>query len=245
MSKPKAQRNRTRRRSVCIFKIICSFVWRWYGQISRIIRWSTERTRHVCIVLSFCKIWQLEINSSKTNAMIFSKGWVPNSDFTIDGVSIEVVSEYKYLGVLFSRGGSFLAMKKHIARQASKAVFSLLKKARSLLLPIDIQTELFNKPIKPILLYGCEIWGFGDLRVLEQVQLIFLKFIINIKKSTPNCIVYGETGILPWKSMFKVELSLISQNLYNKKQTTCPLNYIGLQKTCFDNRNNPSFLKWF
>ena len=77
-------------------------------------------------------------------------------------------------------------MKKHIARQASKAVFSLLKNARSLLLPIDIQIELFNKTIKPIILYGCEIWGFGDLRVLEQVQLKFLKFILNIKKSTPN-----------------------------------------------------------
>ena len=91
-------------------------------------------------------------------------------------------------------------MKKHIALQASKAVFSLLKKARSLLQPIDVQIEIFSKTIKPILLYGCKIWGFGDLRVLEQkVQLKFLKFILNIKKSTPNCIVYGETGMLPLK----------------------------------------------
>ena len=125
--------------------------------------------------------------------MIFSKDRVLNYDFTIDGVSVEVVSEYKYLGVLFSRGGSFLAMKKHIARQASMAVFSLLKKAWSLLLPIDIQIELFNKTTKPILLFGCEIWGFGDLRVLEQVQLKLLKFILNNKKSTPKCIGYGET----------------------------------------------------
>ena len=61
--------------------------------------------------------------------MIFSKVRVPNYGFAIDGVSIKIVSEYKYLGVLFSRGGSFLPMKKHIARQASEAVFSLLKKA--------------------------------------------------------------------------------------------------------------------
>ena len=67
------------------------------------------------------------------------------------------------------------------------------------MLPIDIQIELFNKTIKPILLYGCEIWGFGDLSVIEQVKLKFLKFILNIKKSTPNCIVYGETGVLPLK----------------------------------------------
>ena len=62
--------------------------------------------------------------------MIFSNGSIPNYDFSIDGVSLEVVSEYKYLGVLFNGGGSFLAMKKHIAIQASKAVFSLLKKSQ-------------------------------------------------------------------------------------------------------------------
>ena len=78
-------------------------------------------------------------------------------------------------------------------------MFSLLKKARSLLLPIGIHLELFNKIIKPILMYGCEICGFGDLRVIEQVQLKFLKFIFTIKKSTTNCIVYGETGVLPLK----------------------------------------------
>ena len=72
-------------------------------------------------------------------------------------------------------------------------------KARSQLLPIDIQLELFNKLIKPILLYGCEIWGVGDLSKIEQVQLKFLNFILNVKKSTPNCIVYGETGVKPLK----------------------------------------------
>ena len=87
-------------------------------------------------------------------------------------------------------------MKKPIVLQASKTVFSLLKKARSLLLPIDIQIEILSKTIKPPF-YGCEIWGFGDNRVLEQVQLKFLTFILNIKKSNPNCTVYGETGVLP------------------------------------------------
>ena len=64
---------------------------------------------------------------------------------------------------------------KHITKQANKAMFSLLKKARSLLSSIDIQLELFNKTIKPILTYGCKIWDFGDSRVIEQVQLIFFK----------------------------------------------------------------------
>ena len=58
---------------------------------------------------------------------------------------------------------------------------------------------MFQRTIKPILLYGSEVWGFGNLNILEQVQLKFRKHILNKKKSTPNCIVYGETGVLPLK----------------------------------------------
>ena len=38
---------------------------------------------------------------------------------------------YKYLGIYLGRSGSFVAEKKHIAEQANKELFSLLKKIRS------------------------------------------------------------------------------------------------------------------
>ena len=53
--------------------------------------------------------------------------------------------------------------------------------------------------VKPILLYACEICGYGNVDRLEQIQLKFLKSILNLKTSTPNCILYGETGVLPLK----------------------------------------------
>ena len=75
---------------------------------------------------------------------------------------IEIVNEYKYLGILLGQSGSFLATQKHIAEQASKAMFSLLQKIKCSSLPFDIQIDLFNKIVKPVLLYGCEIWGYGN-----------------------------------------------------------------------------------
>ena len=74
-----------------------------------------------------------------------------------------------------SLNSSFSAAKKYIANQATRSMFSLLKKARALLLPLVLQTELFQKTVKPTLLYGCEVRGFEDLKVLEQVQLKFLE----------------------------------------------------------------------
>ena len=124
---------------------------------------------------SYCETWKLLVNSSKTKIVIFSKGRFQNYNFVLNNETLEIVKEFKYLGILFSRSGSFLAAKKHIAAQATGAMFCLLKKARSLLLPIDIQIDMFEKTVKPILLYGCEVIGTGNIDILEQVQLKFLK----------------------------------------------------------------------
>ena len=75
-------------------------------------------------------------------------------------------------------------------------MYSLLAKARNLRLPIDMQIYLFKKLVKPILLYGCEVWGFGNVDVLERVQLKFIK-VLKLKSCTPNYIVYGEVGLYP------------------------------------------------
>ena len=51
--------------------------------------------------------------------------------------------------------------------------------------------------VKPILLYGCEIWGMGNFDVLERIQLKFYKYIFNLKRSTPSYMIYGELGATP------------------------------------------------
>ena len=49
---------------------------------------------------------------------------MPNYNFTINGHPLEVVKEYKYLGVLFSRSGSFLAMKNTLPIKLKKLCLS-------------------------------------------------------------------------------------------------------------------------
>jgi hypothetical protein len=146
---------------------------------------------------SYCDIWKLQLNLNKTKILVFSKGRQRNYHFVNKNEPTEIVNEYKYLGLLFSRSGSFNKAKQEIAKQATIAMYSLIKKAKDLCLSIDLQIDLFSKIVKPILLYGCEIWGFGNLDVLERVQLKFLKHILNVKSCTSNCIVYGETGTMP------------------------------------------------
>jgi hypothetical protein len=68
-------------------------------------------------------------------------------------------------------------------------MYSLIKNSNRLSLPIDLQINMFNKTIKPILLYGSEIWGLGNYDIIERVQLKFLMYILRLK-SQPQTIWY-------------------------------------------------------
>ena len=104
---------------------------------------------------------------------------------------------FKYLGVTFKYNGSFQIFKSQLKEQALRAVFALLSKGRKLHLPIDIMIDLFEKCIIPILLYGCEVWGYENSKVLETVQLKFFKYLLGLKQCTSSNMLYGELGIYP------------------------------------------------
>ena len=64
----------------------------------------------------------------------------------------------------------------------------LIAKCRKLKLPVDISIKLFNSVVKPIILYGCEIWSFSKNDSSRQ---------ISIEKSTTSVMIRGETESYP------------------------------------------------
>ena len=94
--------------------------------------------------------------------------------FYLDGNLIEIVDNFKYLGVYFASSHSFLKARRHALEQARKALHVLSKRIRNLHLPLDIQLKLFDHTIVPILLYGSEIWGFENVESVETLCNAFL-----------------------------------------------------------------------
>jgi hypothetical protein len=84
--------------------------------------------------------------------------------------------------------------KKNLADKALKAMYEVLKMGIMYKLSIQCLLDLFDKMIKPILLYGCEVWGFSNNDILEKLHLKFCKILLNLKTSTPSYMVYGELG---------------------------------------------------
>ena len=62
---------------------------------------------------------------------------------------------------------------------ATTAMYEILKKGRKFNLSISCQYDLFAKIVRPILLYGCEIWGYTNVEMIERVHLKFCKLCCN------------------------------------------------------------------
>ena len=90
-----------------------------------------------------------------------------------------------------------LKLKKLLHDKASMAMYSLIQKGRRLKLPTDIMLKLFDSCVAPILLYGCEVWGYENTDIIEKVHPKFCKFIFGVSKFSHNMPIYGELGRYP------------------------------------------------
>ena len=111
-------------------------------------------------VFSFCKLWYLELDISKTKVITFPRGKVrKHIEFAFDATELEVVDQYTYLGVAFNYNNTIYKSIERQISQAKKAMFSLITKPRRLDVPIDITLDLFDKLVLPILIYGSKFWA--------------------------------------------------------------------------------------
>lgn len=123
-------------------------------------------------------------------------------------------------------------------------MFEVLRLGRMYKLSVKLQLELFDKLIKPILLCGCEVWGFGKIEILERIHLKFCKTLLNLKSTTPNYLVYGELGRYPINIDIKVRCITFWGRLVTGKQSKLSnIVYILSRKLDSENNGNGNF-KW-
>jgi hypothetical protein len=60
--------------------------------------------------------------------------------------------------------------------------------------------------VKPIILYECETWGFGNNEIIERLHLKLCKLLLHPKTSTPDYMVYDELGRYPIRIDIKARM---------------------------------------
>jgi hypothetical protein len=163
----------------------------------------------------YCQKWQLKINGDKTKIMVFNKTKTADLSIQINGKSIDIVNMYNYLGLKISSSGGFSTAIKELSNKAIRAYFALKSSFININVNPRLFMRLFDTLVKPIALYGCEIWGaFGhktsilsnsilfqlymkDNYPFEQLHLKSCKQILQVSKKASNFGVRAELGRFP------------------------------------------------
>ena len=158
----------------------------------------------------FCKDWDMEVNTSKTQILIFRKTLKPIQEkFLFNKSHLKSVTTYKYLGTILQSNGKIAECTKDLYHRSLKAMFKLTRSFNTDCPDFNTCIHLFDHLVKPILTYNAEIWGPSLLKGksinfekllaydIEKCHIKFLRFAVGINKRAPIVGIYGETGRFP------------------------------------------------
>ena len=160
----------------------------------------------------YCRKWKLHVNLTKSKLMCLSKSRKMHQfEAKYGDIKLEQVQSYPYLGVELMWNGSMKRAEELMTMKAQKAMFKL----RSLLQGSNIRPstslQLFDQLIKPICLYGSEIWAIDTIKYTssdalaksleslasEKLNISFSKCTLGVHRKAQNTAVRGELGRLP------------------------------------------------
>lgn len=164
----------------------------------------------------FCASTGMMVNREKTEVVIFRRSRecpALSTPFSFNGVQLKLVDEYRYLGFIFH---AWKSPTEHgleiLIKSANRAAHFLQSRCRALHIT-DVPTifSMFDMYVRPILLYGCEMWlpylftrgANGMLKYdllsssIEKVHTRFLRDLFHLPPDTPLAPMLWELGRLP------------------------------------------------
>ena len=154
----------------------------------------------------WCHKWTLNINTGKTKVMHFRNNrQTPRTKhrFIINEQELEVVEQYKYLGIVVDSLLKFTEATDTLGKAAGRGLGGLINKIHHLKnLDYGSYTKLYNSCVTPIMDYGSCCWhGITDVnpKSIDDVQYRAMRYFLGVNRFTPMLGLEGEMGWLPPK----------------------------------------------
>ena len=146
--------------------------------------------------------WRLKINTEKSNIVHFRPSRIKRTEhlFMYGDTILDIVNEYKYLGVILDEHLTFEACSKTLADSGGRALGAIISKFKEYKdLGYKTFTKLFDACVAPVLDYGSGIWGKAKVKHAELVQNKAYRYFLGVHKFTPIAAMQAEMGWLPSK----------------------------------------------
>ena len=159
--------------------------------------------------------------------MIFNKsGKFRRRNFYFNGINLETVRSFKYLGLLLTSSGEIRSALNDLHDRAMKAFFKL-KNSMGAIFHTHITTtlHLLDTLTKQILLYASDFWGCLKSpkdNPVEKFHHVACKHILGVQKHTTNLGVLLELGRVPLQT-YAIKAAVQNWELIKSKQVNAHL----------------------
>ena len=148
---------------------------------------------------------------------------------------MEVVKDFKYLGILFNAlhgmAVTFPMLTEYLGKKNIFGAWALLKRQYGrlqCLASVGLVFTVYEACVPPTAAYGCEIWGFqqfpkqySDLRLeLATSHLQMLKEITGVRGSTSTHILLAELGLKSLQHVWLLQAATFWNSLAGKPSGT-------------------------
>ncbi len=106
---------------------------------------------------NWCKKWRFKVNTGKTNVVHFrnKRKKKTNLNFKFDGVLLDIVEKYKYLGNIFNEHLDFKVISTVLAGAAGRSLGGVIYKFKALKnIGYNTFLKMYHSYVVPILDYG-------------------------------------------------------------------------------------------
>lgn len=151
-------------------------------------------------IQKWCFKWRLNVNCNKTKVVHFrpASKTRTNYQFKYNGMVLEIVEQYKYLGIVLNEFLDFKCTAKVLASAAGRALGKLWNVYKGFNgLNYKSYTKLYETYVDPILLYCSSVWGANEISYCNSIQNRAIRWYLGVHKFTPNLAIMGDIG---WKS---------------------------------------------
>ncbi|GFW43760.1 probable RNA-directed DNA polymerase from transposon X-element [Trichonephila clavipes] len=142
--------------------------------------------KHLKLLEKYYDQWKISINVEKSAAVIFTKKRKLPPPPTMYNTTIPWSQSTKYLGIIFDKNLTWRTHIQHTRNKFRKIMFKLYPLiGRNSELSRDNKVLLFTAVMRPILAYGCPVWGYAaktNINILDTLQNSTIRMIDNTKR---------------------------------------------------------------
>ncbi len=200
----------------------------WADDLFLVSTYATIMQRQINNLNSYCKKWQLIVNTMKTKIMVFGDIHIQDDFFHLDGNTISITEKYTYVGNEVSdTKNPFCGIYESIIQKCYRSCYKIREYCRQIgQLPPALSVHFFNTLLMPIIEYGSEVWYCpSSVEKLSIFQRNYFRRVLHVRQKTPNNGVYGDLGVLPLEIRLKNNVIKYLHHIHDLPDTS-PVKWV-------------------